>query len=91
MEGIEKEFMEFKTNMLEYISGLKVWQDQTTEYRKLLCGKIDHILDKLANLPCRERGGWYQSMGKQIGFMWVALTAMVIPMVLLLVRVFLEK
>lgn len=38
------------------------WMESTTEYRKDLCRKIDIITNKLGELPCKERSGWYGTM-----------------------------
>ena len=53
---------------------------EATDWRKLFCGKVEEIkndvkslLDKFILLPCKERKGWYQSMGRQVGFMWAVL------------------
>jgi hypothetical protein len=45
----------------------------TVNYRKDLCGKMDKLFNLFSNLPCKERSGWYKSMDRQVGFMWVVL------------------
>ena len=42
----------------------------TDEFRGELNHKLDKIIDKVGNLPCRERIAWYKSMGSQQLFMW---------------------
>jgi len=42
----------------------------TNEYRKHLCDKVDKITDKLANLPCGERKGFYVSVSNQLRAIW---------------------
>ena len=56
------------------------WMETTTSYRRDLCAKLDKVgikLDDLVSvigkLPCEPRKAWYQSMGRQVGFMWVVL------------------
>ena len=48
--------------------------DIAEEWRKKFCDKIEKIQDNLSNLPCDLRKGWYDSMSKQIRFMWLVLT-----------------
>lgn len=57
------------------------WMETTNEYRKNLCCKIDRIMDTLTNLPCKERKGWYESMNKQVGWVWKAVGALAIALV----------
>ena len=61
------------------------WMETTTEYRKSLCGKLDIVLREIsdmketfAKLPCRERDSRYNAIEKQISFMWVVVSAMVL-------------
>lgn len=54
------------------------WMDTTTEYRKTLCSKIDYIMNRLDGLPCKERSGWYKSMSRQVSFMWIFISALVL-------------
>ena len=53
----------------------------TIGYRKDLCGKMDKLFGLFSNLPCSERKGWYESMGKQVGFMWVVLAILLTAVV----------
>ena len=72
-EQLWQEFRDFKEKIIRFTAGLEAWQEMTTDYRKALCEKIENILLRMDNLPCKERAAWYQSMGRQIGFMWVVL------------------
>jgi len=65
----------------EFIAKINQWMETTNEYRRNLCSKIDNINDKFADLPCKERGGWYQAINKQISMLWVFVTAIVLTMV----------
>ena len=49
------------------------FMEVTTEYRKSLCGKIDDINKKMSDLPCKERKGVFDSINRQIMFMWIIL------------------
>jgi hypothetical protein len=53
----------------------------TVNYRKDLCGKLDRIQSFLLAIPCKERKAWYDSMGKQVAFMWVVLTILLTAVV----------
>lgn len=57
------------------------WMESTTEYRKELCRKIDNILQRLSDLPCKERKAWYESMEKQVTYMWIVITVIILPIV----------
>lgn len=54
------------------------WMETTTEYRKTLCSKIDCIMTRLDKLPCDKRDGWYKSMSRQVAFMWILISAVVL-------------
>lgn len=78
-----------KDDVLEKIGKIPVleeridnWMKTTIDYRKELCSKIqevkdiqEKIFDKLEKLPCDKRGGWYQSMSKQVKIQWGLLMA----------------
>lgn len=51
---------------------VKLWMEETKEYRNItiadrraLCQKVDKILDKFENLPCKERIGNWQILTKR--------------------------
>lgn len=74
----EKDFYAFRQSILEYIAGLKEWQNTTTEYRKSLCSKVDEINNKLAKLPCDKRISIYESLDKQVKILWGAFAIVLI-------------
>jgi hypothetical protein len=60
------------------------WIETTKDYRKSQCDKIDEVRDNvkkifewLEKLPCKERGGWYKSMNRQVSFMWAVLAILI--------------
>lgn len=57
------------------------WMEQTTEYRKALCAKLDKVMEKLDNLPCDLRHGRWESLNAQIKWVWGLLCAMIIAVV----------
>ena len=66
----------------------RIFMAETVIYRKeqaskmeWLGNKIDKMLDKFELLPCKERGGWYISMGRQMGFMWLVLSIILVVIV----------
>ena len=59
------------------------WMETTTEYRKALCAKIDHILEIIGELPCKERREIYMSVASQLGWIW-KIIYMVIPILITL-------
>jgi len=46
-DDFEQEFREFKSNILEYVGGLKEWQKTTVEYRQALCDKLDKVMTRI--------------------------------------------
>lgn len=71
-----------ETKLAVFTEKVSNWMDTTTEYRKQLCHKVDAINDKLALLPCAERKGWYQSMSRQIKFLWMITGAAVVGVII---------
>jgi hypothetical protein len=52
---------------------VSTWMDTTNEYRVNLCNKIDKIMTKFEDLPCKERGEMYKGMGITAKLMWTAI------------------
>ena len=73
LQELREDFISFKATITE-------WTNNTTEYRKNQCYKIDKIIATLGLLPCKERVGWYQSINNQIKFIWVIVTGVVIAL-----------
>jgi hypothetical protein len=71
---------ELKTQLAVLTEKVTGWMETTTEYRKNLCNKVDIITKNFSTLPCSERKGWYTGMNKQIAFMWVILSGVVIAL-----------
>jgi hypothetical protein len=67
------------------------WMESTTQYRKDLCAKIDHIATKMDNLPCDKRIGWWQSMNKQMNFIWGILFVVVTALITMGVKAVFAK
>jgi len=57
------------------------FMDTTTEFREELNTKLDKILDKLSILPCKERIGLFDGMTKQVNFMWLVLSILLISLI----------
>ena len=77
MEKDDRESMEkIKIDFASFTGEVRQWMSTTTEYRQSLCKKVDTINDYLSKLPCSERKGWYQSMSRQMVFMWGALSTL---------------
>ena len=74
----EKDFNKLTTDVAVFTATVTEWMKTTSDYRLQLCAKIDKITDKLYILPCSERKGWYQSMGRQVKFMWGFITGIII-------------
>ena len=72
----QKETSDLKIAVLE--ERVANWMDTTTQYRLDLCGKLDHITKKLDTLPCDRREGGSKSLNRQVAFMWVVLTGVVL-------------
>ena len=66
LNKLEQEVAEHRGRVNEFIAN-------TIGYRKDLCAKLDRITSVLTKLPCDARQGWYTSIGRQVGFMWVVL------------------
>lgn len=49
------------------------WMQTTTEYRIALCSKIEKIMLRLENLPCRERAEMYKGISATSKLMWAAI------------------
>lgn len=49
------------------------WMSSTNEYRLSLCHKIDKIMDKLAELPCKERSEIYKGIALREKLIWAAI------------------
>ena len=45
------------------------WMEQTTDYRKSLCSKMDIVLTKLSSLPCKQAEEVTKSMRIEIGWL----------------------
>ena len=70
LHKINTELSTFKATVTE-------WMSSTTEYRKLLCAKIDTIIEKFSKLPCDKRAGFYESISRQITAVWAILVLII--------------
>ena len=64
-------------------SDIKGVNDTLSYLDKTLTGTNTLVAEKFAQLPCGERKGWYQSMGRQVNFMWLVLALMLTGVVAL--------
>lgn len=58
------------------------FSEKTDEYRKLLCDKLNKVIDKIAELPCRERKIFYAGIVRQLGLLWGLLSVLVVAIIL---------
>jgi len=69
----------------ERLAVLEVLQNKdikdADDWRKLFCDKINRVMDKLSNLPCDSSQAWYQSMTRQVGFMWLVLGIVLVSLI----------
>ena len=79
--SVNKEIEQIKIELSGFKASVESWMLTTTEYRQSLCHKIDDILIRLNDLPCKERKGWYASFGRQLNFMWVILSGMILAII----------
>lgn len=56
------------------------WMESTTEYRKSLCLKLDDLKQRMNDLPCKERRVFYDSIAKQMAFLWVVVSAIMLAL-----------
>ena len=47
-----------------------LWKAETKDWRGHICKKIDTIKSKLESLPCPDRAGKYESISRQVTFIW---------------------
>lgn len=55
--------------------------DETREYRKTLCGKLDRMNEKLDGLPCKVRIEQTKNITLQLKALWVLVTAAVLAII----------
>ena len=48
---------------------VELWMESTTSYRRDLCSKLDRVMNKLEELPCRERIEGTKSIRTEIGWL----------------------
>jgi hypothetical protein len=72
--------MEMMRRMDSFMGRVEQWMTTTEEYRRHQGEKIDHILEFIGKLPCEKRIGWWESINKQIAFMWVILSAVTLSL-----------
>ena len=77
---MDEKVQELQIELASFTATVKAWMETTQAYRLSLCDKINTIQDKLSELPCRERRGWYQGMNKQVTFMWAVLAIFIVLM-----------
>jgi len=46
------------------------WKTETKEWREHICKKIDIIKSRIETLPCPDRAGKYESLSRQVTFIW---------------------
>lgn len=63
---------------------VKNWIENTESYRKqkdecsrMLFSKIEKIMEKVADLPCKERNNRYDSIGASIKTIWTVIVILI--------------
>jgi hypothetical protein len=77
-----------ETNWANYSKSFDEWKKESKEWRIRFCEKIDKIIDKLDKLPCDERKGFYQSINRQVTFMWVILGSYILALVGIIIKLY---
>ena len=89
-EDMDKEDREtlvvLRTDLAAFTAKVTEWMEGTSEYRRSLCTKVDAIKQSIAELPCPQRKGMYESITKQIGFMWGLLSVIVLALITMGIR-----
>ena len=49
---------------------------------------INTLNERITKLPCETRSNWYQSISKQIAFMWVVVSGMCLTLFLIVIKAF---
>jgi len=68
--SIAKDMEEIKIAMASLTAKVGEFMNTTTDFRKTLTADVKEISNKVIGLPCRERKGWYNSMSKQVSWLW---------------------
>jgi hypothetical protein len=81
---LEDEYSKYK-DLLRKELDFKVFMESTLIYRELqgtaikeIKNTLTEIKDTLSVLPCESRKSWYNSMNKQVGFMWGVLAILLV-------------
>ena len=89
-------------NLPVYAERWDNFMEMTKQYREELCAKIDKLsaetvilkesiftLDKkIIKLPCETRKGWYQSISRQLAFLWLILGVYIVALFGIIIKVF---
>ena len=89
-----------KIDLVTFTTKVTEWMNTTQDYRKQLCIKIDKIdtaltnhitevTEKINQLPCRERAGIYNSIQRQIGWLWIMGSGAILAIIGALIKKFL--
>ena len=68
-EKMVNQIIDFRCFMAETLE----WRKDQRKYTEEIIKDIKDIRNFLSKLPCDSRRGWYDSMGKQVSFMWLVL------------------
>ena len=79
--SVNKELAELKNDFVALKTEVTGWMSTTTEYRKNLCAKVDIITERVSQLPCKERRTIYDSVKKQMAFLWCVTGAIVLAII----------
>ena len=59
----------------QWIQSTEDYRRQKDECSRLLFSKIDMLVNKMSDLPCRERAGTYSSIKGQLAAIWMFVVA----------------
>ena len=80
-KDVREEIKRMEIEFAKFTAMVNEWMSSTTEYRKNLCFKIDELVKRFNDLPCRERKNVYIELQKQLSMIWVFLSAIVVVIV----------
>ena len=92
LQNLKIEFASFTATIREWISSTKDFREQQIQRHDCLKEKIDkidndlnnHILTittRMAELPCKERRAWHDTLLRQIKFIWYVVAIIVIAII----------
>lgn len=82
-EEIQKALIDIavlKTKLESWMINTELHRTTQNDKFNIIILEMEAIKKKLDSLPCDKREAWYQSMGRQVAFMWAIVTTVVIAL-----------